>query len=180
MTAIIFDFDDTLFETTHVKTQGNIREFITSEKRKALDKSIRDIIFYAKLFGNVFIITNASREWLEFCDKNFIPESGILSENIHFASEYCDSLTVPSIWWKTHAFNRLLPKFTHIINIGDSEFDRVAAFSMTNGRLIKNIKIDKSCFTNLVNAHDIIKDSLDSVWKSESPLDLVTILNKKS
>lgn len=136
-TITIFDWDDTLFFTNFICPEGlNYREIEKfSEKEKNLIKSIENcvktIMEKAILKGEVFIITNSSSGWVEFCSKKFYPEVFPLLKKIKIISArdlYEDQYPNDQKTWKLLTFVNIknyfnVNKLINIICIGDAIFE---------------------------------------------------------
>jgi hypothetical protein len=91
LNIIIFDWDDTLFPTDFFQSRPDmlqnpklIPEEINLELRTLAENIIR-VITYAKLCGNVSIISNASKGWLQLCF-DVIPEINPILQTINIIS----------------------------------------------------------------------------------------------
>ena len=136
-TITIFDWDDTLFFTNFICPEGlNYREIEKfSEKEKNLIKSIENcvkiIMEKAILNGEVFIITNSSSGWVEFCSKKFYPEVYPLLKKIKIISArdlYEEQYPNDQKTWKLLTFVNIknyfnVNKLINIICIGDAIFE---------------------------------------------------------
>lgn len=70
-TVTIFDWDDTLFCTTHFGWYPDCSKRDT--EMRALASSVRKLLEAALIRGQTFIITNARKEWVEYTAKRFMP-----------------------------------------------------------------------------------------------------------
>ena len=160
-TIFIFDWDDTLFFTTHLDPSKNSMRFNESALEKKMIKSIEyyveEILSKALNKGTVLIITNSSEGWVEYCVysyyKNLIPllkQLNIISARTLYEQEFpSEPLT-----WKIKTFNDLTEKFnfekcllTNIICIGDDNSEIIAAKKLANNFencLVKTIKLRES------------------------------------
>jgi hypothetical protein len=160
-TIFIFDWDDTLFFTTHLDPSKNSMRFNESALEKKMIKSIEyyveEILSKALNKGTVLIITNSSEGWVEYCVysyyKNLIPllkQINIISARTLYEQEFpSEPLT-----WKIKTFNDLTEKFnfekcllTNIICIGDDNSEIIAAKKLANNFencLVKTVKLRES------------------------------------
>ena len=136
-TITIFDWDDTLFFTNFICPVGlnyrEIEKFSEKEKNliKSIENSVKTIMEKAILKGEVFIITNSSTGWVEFCSKKFYPEVFPLLKKIKIISArdlYEDQYPNDQKTWKLLTFVNIKNYFNinnliNIICIGDAIFE---------------------------------------------------------
>ena len=194
-TLFIFDWDDTLFFTTHLNPSKNSTFFYESKKEKRLMNTIEyyvsEILSKALSKGTVLIITNSSDGWVHACAKfyypNLIPildEIKIISSRELYQSEY------PSepIIWKVKTFNDLKYKFnfekcsvSNIICIGDDNSEIIAAKKLGENFencLVKTIKFrDKPNLTDLIKQIILINEQILRVYNY--PKSLTIQVDKK-
>ena len=153
---IIFDWDDTLLPTSFLISKGiiNSLEKLTKfERRKILDleELILQLLTLSVDKGDVYIITNADRGWVEYSSKliypsitNILQKINIISARNNYEDKYPGNLRI----WKIQAFMNLthnldIKKITNIICLGDSIFEieagKILATKFTNA-FIKTIK----------------------------------------
>ena len=151
---IIFDWDDTLLPTSFLTPGGVFNQnIILSEKERDKLLKIEQCVFLllseAIEKGNVYIITNAGKGWVEYSANKFYPSiMEILSKiQIISAREYEKQFS-DLRQWKIQTFLTLLKHVniklvTNIICIGDSLFEmeagRILASKFTEA-FIKTIK----------------------------------------
>jgi len=145
MKIFVFDFDDTLFPTSFYrnkyipKNDKNLEE-IKNNIEKFLEKT--------KLYGMVFIITNAEKKWVELCLDNFL--NGVKYENVEIFStvDHGINYVKEQNLWKTEAFKITLSNYfkdndSHqLISFGDNINDRDASLYIKNtfsNVIVKNI-----------------------------------------
>ena len=157
-TIFIFDWDDTLFFTTHL--EPNKKNLLISgsplEKRmmKTIEYYVEEILIKALSKGTVLIITNSSEGWVEYCTYSYYPNLIPLLKQINIISAralYEKDFPSQPLTWKINAFNDLTKKFnfekcllTNIICIGDDNIEIIAAKKLANNFdncLIKTIKL---------------------------------------
>ena len=153
---IIFDWDDTLLPTSFLTPGGVFNEDITlseseQDKMLKLEQSVLTLLNETVEKGNVYIITNAGKGWVEYSAKRFYPSIVEVLSKIKIISargEYEKIYPGNSRQWKIQAFLNLLnyvdvKLVTNIICIGDSLFEmeagRILASKFTEA-FIKTIK----------------------------------------
>ena len=136
---IIFDWDDTLLPTSFLTPNGTFSENIQlspndAEKMKEIEKNVSKILNESIEKGNVYIITNAGINWVQFSSNIFYPLISELLKKIKIISargEYEKSYPGNLRQWKIQAFLNLLNDVdeklvTNIICVGDSLFEMEA------------------------------------------------------
>ena len=153
---IIFDWDDTLLPTSFLTPGGTFIEDMKitaedKEKLQQLEQATLKLLTEAVEKGNVYIITNAGKGWVEFSAGKFYPSIMPILEKIKIISargEYEKIFPGNSRQWKIEAFLNLqknlnLKLITNIICLGDSLFEieagRILASRFTEA-FIKTIK----------------------------------------
>lgn len=173
MNVIVFDFDDTLFPTSHY--------YLYKDKSyPQIAKSILNLISLAKKFcDKLYIITNAEKDWVRMCTTEFLPG----------CEKLCDDVDIISTWnyfpgdfseWKLRAFKPILSpvlegKNCQLISIGDSVHDREAAITMKSENVtVKNIKLmNIPDLDQLLKQQIIICKILRHVFNYKNHLDLM-------
>ena len=157
---IIFDWDDTLLPTSFLTKDGVIYEDIkTSEIDEdtlmKLDQVVLKILTEAVEKGNVYIITNAGKGWIDYSASIFYPSIIPILKKIKIISardEYEKMYPGDSRQWKIEAFLNLqknlnLKLVTNIICLGDSLYEmeagRILASRFTEA-FIKTIKFKEA------------------------------------
>ena len=165
---IIFDWDDTLLPTSFLISKGIFNSYLelTKFEKKRLSE-LEDLV--DKLLtlsvdkGDVYIITNADKGWVEYSSKLIYPSISNILQKIKIISaksEYQEKYPGDSRSWKVNAFINLtndldVKKITNIICSGDSVFEIEAAkilASKFTQAFIKTIKFKE-------------KPELDEVFK---------------
>jgi len=181
MVIIVFDFDDTLFATSHF--YGN-EPILCPE----LSVSINQVLELAEQIGKVYIITNAEKSWLELCLKRQIPDCKMLEKIIDkqdgvFSSidnDVTEDFDVEV--WKYNAFSKKFSEFDdgvqrELICFGDSPYDRQAALSIKekySNVIVKNVLTEyKPTLEHLINQHRIIISHLNIIVEHSGHLDLL-------
>lgn len=130
---IIFDWDDTLLPTSFLSPGGIFSPNIKLTKDDTLklielEKIVHKILTNAIQKGDVFIITNAGKGWVEFSASRFYPNIVDILPKINIISaraEYENAFPGESNKWKIQAFLGLQRIFnvklvSNIICFGDS------------------------------------------------------------
>ena len=153
---IIFDWDDTLLPTSFLTPGGVFNEDITlseseQDKMLKLEQSVLTLLNETVEKGNVYIITNAGKGWVEYSARRFYPSIVDILSKVKIISargEYEKLYPGNSRQWKIQAFLNLLnyvdvKLVTNIICVGDSLFEmeagRILASKFTEA-FIKTIK----------------------------------------
>jgi len=153
---IIFDWDDTLLPTTFLTPKGTFSEDIQLspsdyKKMQQIANYVYDILKESIEKGDVYIITNAGINWVQFSANLFYPNISELLKKIKIISargEYEKSFPGNLRQWKIQAFLNLLKNVdnklvTNIICIGDSLFEMEAGRILASNfkeAFIKTIK----------------------------------------
>ena len=163
---IIFDWDDTLLPTSFLNSKGTynaFRQFTNDERKRLLELEnlVLQLLTLSVKKGDVYIITNADKKWVDNSSKIFYPSiSNILKKIKIISTKNKYQKRYPSRIWKIKAFINLandidLQKITNIICSGDSAFEieaaRILATKFTEA-FIKTIKFKE-------------KPELDEVYK---------------
>lgn len=185
-TVIIFDWDDTLFTTSFLRSKEKRILFwsdwekfhdysllnITPTKLanlKRLDKIVSTLLKISITYGDVFVITNANEGWVEFSSQMFLPKSHQVLKHITVISsrkKYSQYFPYNPQQWKIETFLNLKDVIepalvSNIIAIGDSEIEISAAETLAKTypvALLKTIKL-------------VAKPKIDQLWNE---LTLVT------
>ena len=165
---IIFDWDDTLLPTSFLISRGIFNSYLELtkfEKKRLsdLEDLVDKLLTLSVDKGDVYIITNADKGWVEYSSKLVYPSiSNILQKVkiISAKSKYQEKYPGDSRSWKINAFVNLtndldVKKITNIICSGDSVFEieagKILASKFTQA-FIKTIKFKE-------------KPQLDEVFK---------------
>ena len=162
-TVFIFDWDDTLLPSTWLRNRGVGVNYdsctgVTTEMTEAcavLEPHVKALLTAAKEYGQVFIVTNATRGWLHISAMTFMPSVAALIPSlivISAADLYDVYYSNPTVWKMlafrndvlTHAFPTQPAKCT-VISIGDGEYERealkhIAADAVPGSLLAKSVK----------------------------------------
>ena len=157
----IFDWDDTLFFTSHLKPTNNIRFFYQNDYEKKLMSRIEyyiiEILNIALDKGTVLIITNSGEGWVEASAKYYYPNLIPLLKDIYIISSrelYQKEYPGKPLTWKINTFYDLKEKLNfkkdiliNIICIGDDNSEIIAAKKLGENFdkcLVKTIKFRES------------------------------------
>ena len=194
-TIFIFDWDDTLFFTSHLEPSKNRslnNESLKIKKmKKVIEYYVEEILTKSLNRGIVLIITNSSEGWVEYCIYRYytnliplLPKINIISARSLYEKEYpAEPLT-----WKIKAFNDLRDKFnfekcllTNIICLGDDYSEIIAAQKFGenfDNCLIKTIKLrEKPDLKELIKQLVLINEKILRVYSY--PKSLTIKVNKK-
>jgi len=152
---IIFDWDDTLFATSHICPGNKVIRLtrMDIEDLKKLQNTVVKILNYYKDKGDLFIVTNSSYEWLQFSAQNFFPkvyelfkDLRIISAREEFEKFYPDDMRQ----WKISTFKKIkglyTDKLTNILSFGDNEIELESAYILGQEfkeAYIKTVKFKK-------------------------------------
>ena len=165
---IIFDWDDTLLSTSFLVSKGifsSLFELTKYEKKRLqeLQELVHKLLTLSLDKGDVYIITNADKGWVEYSSKLIYPSISDILQKIKIISaknKYEKKFPGDSRKWKINAFVNLtkdldVKKITNIICCGDSVFEidagKILASKFTQA-FIKTIKFKE-------------KPELDEVFK---------------
>jgi hypothetical protein len=186
MIITVFDFDDTIFATSH---------FFGKDKFECveLSNSINQILEIASKYGHVFIITNAEKKWVNKCVEKYLPGCHILSKYIGCIFSTIDNgLTKDNhvSIWKTIAFQKKLELYFQdayrhdLICFGDNPYDRIAALNIKEkykNVVVKNtLMIENPSLDHLLQQHKIIIKVFESLSSYEGHLDLLMSVSSLS
>ena len=180
MIITVFDFDDTLFPTTHFELQPQG----VSDRIGSIGLSISLLLENAMRFGKVYIITNAQMEWINGCLR-WLPGCSDLGERIRIVSTRDEGYAVGDFaTWKTNAFHSILREDfandeTHsLLAFGDMMFDRQAAMSIKEwypNVVVKSLLMSfRPSISGLLRQHSIILYNMTYLFTSPESLDAVT------
>ena len=157
---IIFDWDDTLLPTTFLTPGGIFEENmklsdVDKNIMSKLEESVLKLLTESVEKGNVYIITNAGKGWVEYSAKKFYPSIMTILSKIKIISargEYEKAFPGDSRQWKIEAFLNLkntvnMNLVTNIICIGDSLFEMEAGrilASKFSEAFIKTVKFKEA------------------------------------
>ncbi len=197
-TLIIFDWDDTLFPTSWmVKNNIDLTNKNTQQKYFILFSNLDSILYklLTKLtkHGQIVIITNAVKKWIDMSCVMLPKTYAIINNNIPvlsardlYKTQYPNDITQ----WKKHTFKKLAVetdnKYKNIISVGDAEYEFLATINLYDAKahskhkLLKTVRLfpDPS-FESLMNQLDLLYNSFDKIITCNRHLDLKFSNNKK-
>ena len=153
---IIFDWDDTLLPTSFLISKGIFNSYLELtklEKKRIseLEDIVNKLLILSVDKGDVYIITNSDKGWVEYSSKLIYPSISNILQKIKIISaksEYQELYPGDSRRWKINAFVNLtndldVTKITNIICSGDSVFEieagKILASKFTQA-FIKTVK----------------------------------------
>lgn len=165
-TATFFDWDDTLFCTTHV-VRNRLRKRCARRDVgiAALSESTRELLEAAVVLGPTFIVTNAESGWLEATARLFFPEIvpvlakvTVVCARAKFSEAYPNQMQL----WKERAFLEMQEQLAcgcivNLVSIGDSQYEMDAAGALARelpAAVVKTVKLRKNpTLEQLLAAH---------------------------
>jgi hypothetical protein len=180
MIIIVLDFDDTLFPTTEYTNNKTI----DTEKTYQTIKKTLDIF---KTFSQlIYIITNASEEWVRYCFIDILNKPLDCLEYINIISTidkgYNYNLENAISTWKKIAFEKVLYEYLQcdiqnvLLFIGDNPYDRDGALHIMKtypNHIVKSIKYKiLPSLDTLVYQHNQTISHLVKILFTEVNLDL--------
>ena len=193
---IIFDWDDTLLPTSFLTPGGVFKEDLIisdsdQEKLSTIEHYVSELLNSSVEKGNVFIITNAGKGWVEYSANRFYPSIKNNLKKIEIISargEYEKLYPGNSREWKIQAFLTLL-KFvnvklvTNIICVGDSLFEmeagRILASKFTEA-FIKTIKFREAPkLDELIKQLKLVNQQFGTIYSSIKNLTIRVEKKKK-
>ena len=179
-TVTFLDWDDTLMCTTAVTGSYSYqRSFL-----QHLSVQIMNILYTAKYYGDVYIVTNGTATWVDQSIRDFIPQVRQVIRNMNIpivsARDLYESRapTNPTLW-KTIVFKHCLSKsqYVNILSIGDSIIDMDAlrdASSRMYGVICKRLKlIDRPSIHQLIYQLEMVSQIFDRMYIYGTDIDLV-------
>lgn len=168
-TIFIFDWDDTLFFTTHLNPSKNNTFFYESKSEQKIMNTIEyyivEILNKVLSKGTVLIITNSGDGWVRSCANFYYPNLIPILDKITIISArelYQDKFPTDPIIWKVKTFNDLKQVFnfekcavSNIICIGDDNSEIIAAKKL--GESFDNCLVKTIKFRDKPNLNDLIK-----------------------
>jgi hypothetical protein len=188
---IVFDWDDTLFPTTHLHPVDESEYALLIQKHANQFKIIEDrtckLLETCIIQAKVVIITNARKGWVEFSSKSFLPKLHALIMkyvkiiSARVAYEHLDPYD--TLLWKQMAFthlwddDHLLDKnpniITNVISFGDSNFEMEAASAFAEKSpnpancYLKLIKLkDNPTFDELKGEMEVVLSQFNKIFAS--------------
>lgn len=186
-TLIIFDWDDTLFPTSWLLTNGIKLDNLLDRRKytvyfKELDSALAKLLYKSISIGKVLIITNARTDWI-LLSKRILPESSKIIDTyikIISARELYQHVYDMTEWKKRtfmHNIYNYIRWSEQIISIGDAEYEYNALISLRNyvspTHYLKTVRFVKTpSFDTIIDQLNVITKSLPEIRGQQSHLDL--------
>jgi hypothetical protein len=196
-TFLIFDWDDTLLPTTWIEKQGlRLDEASVLSKEQELQlqymtELAKQTLEAAKAHGEVILVTNAERGWVELSCHKWMPALLDCLQDVRVLSArstYEQQGVAQPSEWKYLAFQQELARFceepfggsttrrTNIISIGDSPHEREALIRVTEdmqASCIKAVKLmQKPDVAQLRQQHELMGGCIRDLVNHDGHLDL--------
>lgn len=137
---IVFDWDDTLLCTTYINSHPDFDDLEPSTKDllSELETLVKELLDLAVSKGNVFIITNSVKGWVENSSHQYLPSCvplldklKIISARSNYENKYPNNL----YRWKVNAFLEIynlskVKDISNLICVGDSYMELEAAHKL--------------------------------------------------
>jgi hypothetical protein len=196
-TFLIFDWDDTLLPTTWIEKQGlRLDEGSVTTKEQELELQhmavlAKETLEAAKAHGEVILVTNAERGWVELSCQKWMPALCDCLQDVRVLSARStyeqQGVALPSEW-KYLAFQQELARICeeplvgsttrrmNIISIGDSPHEREALIRVTEDMqdsCVKAVKLmQKPEVQQLRQEHELIGGCIRDLVNHVGHLDL--------
>ena len=182
-TIIIFDWDDTLLCTSFLSNYNfDIEEVLKKnnnyELLYKLEKKIFEILSLSIQKGEIYIITNAEKGWVEYTSQIFFPSIIKLLNHVKIISAREENqILFPNDirMWKINSFNNAFRQFDHdgiinIISIGDSFFE-IEASKLLNSKFfnsfIKTVQfVQSNKIEELIDQIELVTYKFDFIVNS--------------
>lgn len=188
---ILFDWDDTLFPTSWIQQQGLMQARSINEMQKAHLKQLAQVVSrtldMAVQIGNVVIVTNAEKGWVESSCEAFMPSLLDSLQGISIVSARSTyephGVHEPSEW-KRRAFTREVESFygdrteqqRNIVSLGDSLHEQSALAFVTQGAencCGKSLKfMERPHIDQLIYQHQFLSECFLDVVEHHGDLDV--------
>lgn len=136
-TLIIFDWDDTLLNSSFVESfpEGQIIPESTQSHVRCIEQRAVQLLEIALSLGHTYIITNARAGWVEESAARYMPSVLPLLQTVQIISARStqeSNCNGDVSQWKVKAFMEVSRYFdadipTNVVSIGDSEYEKHAA-----------------------------------------------------
>ena len=194
----IFDWDDTLMCTSFLTPLGTFAETEVKfdkdqmESIKILDDSVFRLLFSTMVLGDTYVVTNASKSWVNYSAEKFYPKVNSLLTKIEILSardSYEESFPMNNKQWKISTFLDIKSKYhtasnVNIICIGDSHIEMQAANALAaefNISYLKTIKFRESPkIEELIKQINLITKNLKNIYEEKKNLSITVEKKKKS
>lgn len=193
----IIDWDDTLFPTTWIhKNSIDVSKSQTEYKIYflELDKTISGLLESLNKIGDVWIVTNASINWIKSCLMGLEQtRKTIISNNIRIVSardSYSSNSSSPTEWKILtfqdilediigKIFNKIKPNtYVNIISIGDAMYEYMALINLDN--FIKSYMLDNKNLNSKTQQFNYLLKNIKFIEKPDFDfiIDQMNVLNK--
>jgi len=191
-TIIMIDWDDTLFPTTWI-TRNNINVYQMSNMKPEyriffmkLDIVIYKFINQLMKYGKVFIITNATTEWINVT-KKLLPNTAsifnwvkVISARELYSGQYPNNIDA----WKQLCFQKVARKYmskqkiNNFISIGDALYEYEALVKLhklgKQKKYLKTIKLlGESDYKHIMDQIIVLNENIGEIICHDNHLDLV-------
>ena len=195
MAELIFDWDDTLLPSTWLACQGLRLDYPTELPQEVVtalsehDDHVYNVLKKAMAYGNVVIITNAERGWVEMSAARFMPTTQLLLSELTVVSArstYEPEFPDDPLNWKVAAFRAHVEEFCgqfssssqkNIISFGDSVHERDAIQRVGNdmsNAFVKSVKfVERPTLDQLQREVALLNNCMDYICNCRSNLDLM-------
>lgn len=188
-TLFIYDWDDTLFFTTHLNpSQNNIFFHMNANEKRIVDTIeyyIIELLNKSLSKGTVLIISNSNEGWIHKCAKHYYPNLIPILKDVFIISSrdlYQDKYPNDPVTWKVKTFTDLKKKFdleksvTNIICMGDDKCEIIAAKKLgenLSNCLVKTIKFRESPnFKDLIKQLILINEQIIRIYNFQKSLNI--------
>ena len=183
-TIIIFDWDDTLFCTSHFNSMGILNHNAPlcekeREKLKKLERRVYQILNLSLQKGITYIITNSDEGWVEYSSKLYFPSLLPLLQKIQVvSSRKLFQKIFPNDFyrWKMETFSKIVKKYDknilmNIICVGDS-IEEIDAGKKMAGYFehcyVKTVKLNyKPKMKELISQLNLIIAQYDKIYNTK-------------
>lgn len=187
MIITIFDFDDTLFPTSHLidKRKFLKDEYIFDDKQiNKLCSNLKELYKISKNNSDkLHIITNAEKSWVQQCLKKFLYNCSDIFLNIEIISSVDEGFSHNRDrgMWKTYTFIFKLFQYFgdgknhELLAFGDCIFDREA--SMNIKKVFPNVTVKNITLLSKPNIHEFLIEqeamihTIENLYKHKGEID---------
>ena len=192
MIITVFDFDDTLFPTTHYinKKQQN-EEVFEKNELEIICNNIRTLYNISKNNNSeIYIITNANLSWIDMILKSYLSDCINIFNEINIISTLNENFSFErdKSMWKTYSFIFKLYQYFNndekheLISFGDCLFDREAAITIKKlfpNVIVKNtLLIAKPNLNEFLIEQDAIIKNIQNTYNYKDHIDDKIIIKK--
>jgi hypothetical protein len=190
MLVVVFDFDDTLFATTHTQEIRNNWDLLETLDFKRLGEIIIDTIHLTQKYtSEIFIITNAEINWVKSCVEKYIPHCEEVLKSVKIISTVDEGFSKNKDvnTWKITAFENNLSSYFkegvhHLVSFGDSEYDRLASLHIKEqfpNVYVKNLKLQsKPSLEELIKQHEAIHKVFRDLCEYQGHYDILVSVER--